>query len=425
MPILTKLNDDEARAFIHLVKNQKRTQQSNKLHRRFTAIDQACDNELKKKLAKISEDENFSMKNAYHHETTTMIHADKKKMPVDVRKVRDALRSQHLYRARITNDVNTYDLQEIDTQYEEGIIASFLPLAFGEYKDLLTDLEIDPTNFQHVHYSEVLDNNGPEFEDSMNGFMNSRFTTIDMTDYEADFPGYNEITHEIVPDYDVLSRLEWDYSPASFSEYDEPAKNDVALPMPSIKKLLQKEHEFDIYLDEGQEMESLEEPIEYDDEEEEEDEPDEGQLIYPSGPRAPVYSLENDFVTRHADSQPIDWDLKDPEPITAYKGNPENRAFFEYDNTFKLFNRNEIDAFMRLLQIKPTRQWYDDTVHHYKLGGKTYEDDSQQTDPYFHLLAEVERKHLERRQTMNFRSGAEVKLMIDPKKRPVFDPTSR
>jgi hypothetical protein len=75
---------------------------------------------------------------------------------------------------------------------------------------------------------------------------------------------------------------------------------------------------------------------------------------------------------------------------------------------------------MKLLNVKPLEQWEDDTTHHYKVGTHTYEDDSQHLDPYFHLLAEVERKHMERQQTMDFRRGTEVKFVLDPRKRPAY-----
>lgn len=57
-----------------------------------TLVDDACSNELKEKLAKISEDENFALKNTWRFNKTTMAFADKKKMPVDKRKVADLLR---------------------------------------------------------------------------------------------------------------------------------------------------------------------------------------------------------------------------------------------------------------------------------------------------------------------------------------------
>jgi len=84
------------------------------------------------------------------------------------------------------------------------------------------------------------------------------------------------------------------------------------------------------------------------------------------------------------------------------------------------YNVVELDSFMKLLNIKPNVQWEDDTVTHYRLGTHLYEDESQELDPYFHLLAEVERKHMLRNQTINFRRGSEIKLFVDPKKKPVY-----
>ena len=75
---------------------------------------------------------------------------------------------------------------------------------------------------------------------------------------------------------------------------------------------------------------------------------------------------------------------------------------------------------MKLLNVKPNVQWEDDTVHHYRVGTHTYEDESQNTDPYFHLLAEVERKHVEKTQALEFRMGTEVKIVVDPRKMPNF-----
>jgi hypothetical protein len=71
---------------------------------------------------------------------------------------------------------------------------------------------------------------------------------------------------------------------------------------------------------------------------------------------------------------------------------------------------------MKLLNVKPHKQWEDTSVHHYKLGVHTYEDDSQQVDPYYHLLGEVERKHAERLMVEEFRKGTEVKFEFAEKR---------
>lgn len=71
---------------------------------------------------------------------------------------------------------------------------------------------------------------------------------------------------------------------------------------------------------------------------------------------------------------------------------------------------------MKLLNVKPHRQWQDQSTHHYKLGQHRYEDDSQMLDPAFHTLSEEERKMAERITTEDFRKGSEVKFAVGDKK---------
>lgn len=56
-------------------------------------IDAACSNEFKERLATLSEEANFALKNVYLHQTETMRFADKSKMPIESRKVKDLLRN--------------------------------------------------------------------------------------------------------------------------------------------------------------------------------------------------------------------------------------------------------------------------------------------------------------------------------------------
>ena len=98
----------------------------------------------------------------------------------------------------------------------------------------------------------------------------------------------------------------------------------------------------------------------------------------------------------------------------------DDRYFKRNESLRDRFNEVEIGGFMKLLNMKPFSQWEDDTVGHYKVGTAAYEDQSQQTDPYFHMLAEVERKSLERTQAYAFRRGSEIKIVPDAKKAPKF-----
>jgi len=107
MPTLTKLTEEETEIFIHLVKSKNRNMNTH-AQRSMDLIDQACSNDLKTELAKISENENFAAKNRYMLDHERMKFADKKKMPVKASKVKDILRNQHVVRGKIEDEVTTY-----------------------------------------------------------------------------------------------------------------------------------------------------------------------------------------------------------------------------------------------------------------------------------------------------------------------------
>lgn len=90
MPLLAGLTAHEMDTLVHKIKNES-TSGEQLLHT-------ICNNEAEEKLAKLSEEENFNLKNHYRHTTRTMKWADKKRMKVDENKVRDMLRNQHIVR---------------------------------------------------------------------------------------------------------------------------------------------------------------------------------------------------------------------------------------------------------------------------------------------------------------------------------------
>jgi hypothetical protein len=197
MPVLRRLNEEEARIFLHMIKNKQRQSASEKTNRSVKILDQACSNQLKETLARISEDENWQLKNAYNHQTQTMHYARKDKMPIDVRQVKKALRNKHLYRAQITNDVVTYEQSMMDTHFEDGLLTFLTETAEGEMKDLLDDLGIKKETLIVSDLQEILDDENEfinsETDEALNIFINSRINSIDMTDYEGTFVGYGEL----------------------------------------------------------------------------------------------------------------------------------------------------------------------------------------------------------------------------------------
>jgi hypothetical protein len=65
----------------------------------------AVEQTIEKKLAKISEDENFLNKNRYRVDQQRMHFADKKRMPVDVRKVKDILKNRPAVVSEIRSEI--------------------------------------------------------------------------------------------------------------------------------------------------------------------------------------------------------------------------------------------------------------------------------------------------------------------------------
>jgi hypothetical protein len=142
MPILSALDEEEMRIFMHLLESKNQQQNVSK-QLTMTLVDEACSNEAKEKLAKLSEEENFALKSTYTHTKRTMQYAKKDKMPVDESKVKDLLRNQHIFRDRFKKDVGTYTGQREINSFENGLLTYVNEAAWGDLRDLLTDIGIN------------------------------------------------------------------------------------------------------------------------------------------------------------------------------------------------------------------------------------------------------------------------------------------
>jgi hypothetical protein len=71
-------------------------------------LDLLTSNKLEIELSKISEKENYAIKNRYRHNAKTMDFAEAKRMPIDERKVKDLLRNQHIFRDKFNSEIGTY-----------------------------------------------------------------------------------------------------------------------------------------------------------------------------------------------------------------------------------------------------------------------------------------------------------------------------
>lgn len=111
---------------------------------------------------------------------------------------------------------------------------------------------------------------------------------------------------------------------------------------------------------------------------------------------------------------------KDPnvEPWREKGLTPEDRYFLDKGLRDE-FSEVEIGAFMKLLGVKPFKQWQDQAGYHHKTGLHTYEDEAQELDPQFHVLSEIERREAEKISTKEWRRGQEIRFYVQGKPEPL------
>jgi len=196
MPVLSGLNAEEQRALIHYLENSQRSKQVAGSEDEPDFYDRAVSRDIEKRLAKISEEENYLKKNRYRFQAHVMNYAEPERMPVDERKVRDMLRNQHIFRNKINKEVGTYtDLLDID-QIEHGILTYINEAAYGEMRDLLNDIGLKDETIPFTNYAKLKkwgEQSLHEGDSQFHYLMNALFTPVDMTDYQDQFVGWNEI----------------------------------------------------------------------------------------------------------------------------------------------------------------------------------------------------------------------------------------
>lgn len=390
MPLLHGLTEKEQRSFLHLLQNKT---EDERLLNYITADD------LKIKLAQVSEAENYALKNRYRHQRKTMDYAEKKRMPIDESKVKDLLRNQHIFRDKMNSEIGTYQKLQDNPQMENGVLTYLNEAAYGEMKDLIRDVgiktdEIPFHNLQSIR--KLKDNHIHSSDGNFHYLMNALFTPVDMTDHEQEFVGWNEL-HGALPinRQSWLTPLQEEPHPKSdkLAAIEQLEKRPIMVTSPSYQAII-----------EARNADVEEEEEEYDEEEggdEEYGEEAEG------GDEA---AAEEDYGE---EAEVEEWPPKDRIPHVPV----EDRFFLGGKNSLRdNYSEVEIGAFMKVLNVKPHRQWEDTSTHHYKLGVHNYEDISQELDPAFHVLSEEERKAAERIKTEEWRKGAEIKIAVGDKR---------
>mmetsp|Transcript_2464 Transcript_2464/g.3410 ORF Transcript_2464/g.3410 Transcript_2464/m.3410 type:complete len:338 (+) Transcript_2464:1361-2374(+) len=323
--------------------------------------------------------------------------ADKKRMPVDERNVRDMLRNQHSFRDKASKEVRTYTAMQENTQFEHGLLTYLREGAYGELGDLVKEVGIkrDTIPFYNLtEFRKFKDNLVHDSDHQFTYLMNALFTPLDMTDYETDFVGWNELPGAL-----PLNRPNWltEITPEPHPQLDAYASIEEIEEIPrygtsqALTGLIESHYaEVEVEEEEYYGSEGGDDDEEYGDEEE--------------GEGGDDYGDYGDYGDEEEEWPPQD-KLKSAEM--------ESRAFRANETLRSKYSEVEIESFMKLLGVKPRTQWQDTSTHHYKLGVHNYEDEAQEIDVDFHLLSESERKAADRIKTREFRSGSEVKLVVD------------
>lgn len=197
MPILRGLTSDEMRALVHKKQNDAR-----KLGAEYEdeIFDDMVSGKVEKELAKISEEQNYALKNRFRHQRRTMDFADKKRMPIEASKVRDLLRHQHLFRAKIEGEISTLSAHENNTQLENGILTYLNEAAYGDMKALIRDVGINSDTIEFYNLArlrEVDANRQFQSDRQLPWLVDGLYSPINMTDYEETFVGWNEFPKQV------------------------------------------------------------------------------------------------------------------------------------------------------------------------------------------------------------------------------------
>jgi hypothetical protein len=377
-------------------------------------MNQLSDNTEEKRLAELSEVENHNLKNRYRHQRRTMDYADAKRMPVDERKVKDMLRNQHIFRHKANEEIGTYQQNIDNPQFENGVLSYLNEAAHGDMRALLNDIGMNRDNLQFMNLSKMRklsDNHSHDTDKNFKYLMNALFTPVDMTDHEEVFVGWDELPGAL-PLSDTTRLLEIVPEPHpqsnALAAIEKPEGRTYHGTSPTWQGLI--DDRFAV-------QEPEEDPAYYGDEKDEDDYGDYGA----EGGEDAAEEGDDDFI----DEDPEEYyeEMAGPEKNAQYKAErrpdadingaiKEDRYFIGRKELREEFSEVEIGAFMKLLGVKPFRQWQDTSTYHYKLGLHAYEDESQELDPDFHVLSEIERREAEKSETRKFRSGQEIKFNL-------------
>lgn len=115
-----------------------------------------------------------------------------------------------MVRNKIHNEVGTYRRFQENTQFEKGVLTYVNEAAWGDLRDLLKDIGINRQTIRFSNVGDILKSREQKIHETDNQWhilTNSRFTSIDMTEYEYNFPSMNEVGDLPLHSFNLLSEF--------------------------------------------------------------------------------------------------------------------------------------------------------------------------------------------------------------------------
>jgi hypothetical protein len=213
--------------------------------------------------------------------------------------------------------------------------------SYGELRDLVREIGIHPDNMEFMNVGDLQKKRDQLMtqpsDQSFSYLMNALFTPLDMTDYESNFVGFNEIAGGLpIEDAQLLRPAMEELLPATHALASiEPIEN-----RPQYAR--SKTHR------EYLETKAAEAEAAADEEEEEEEEGGEEEGEESEGEEEAAEEEEDEDGKSDGE-----WPPKD----RVAHPDLENRYFVRGENLRNKFNEIELDSFMKLLNVKPFKQW--------------------------------------------------------------------
>ena len=118
-------------------------------------------------------------------------------MPIDESKLKDVLKNSPTFKVAIAKELGTYENEMKNPQFENGVLTYLNEATYGEMRDLVRDIGIENESLEFFNVGDLMKQREKAFvhssDHNFNYLMNALFTPLDMTDYEQQFVGFNEI----------------------------------------------------------------------------------------------------------------------------------------------------------------------------------------------------------------------------------------